>query len=48
MRLALFVGVCLAFVFVVESFVEDEFVEDEEEEYGTRHHLRKVKVFFVA
>ena len=41
MKLALFFGVCLAFVSVVESFVEDEFVEDEEENEA-RHHLRKV------
>ena len=42
MRVALVLGVCLAFVCAVESFVEDESFEDEEEN-ETGHHLRKVR-----
>lgn len=47
MRLALFFGVCLTFVLLVESFVENEFVEDEEEN-ESRHHLRKVSYDFIS
>ena len=42
MRVSLVLGVCLAFVFAVESFVEAESFEDEEEN-ETGHHLKKVR-----
>ena len=44
MKIVLFLGFLLAFVFVVESFVEDESFRSfaDEEEYEARHHLRKV------
>ena len=41
MKIVLFLGFLLAFVFVVKSFVEDESFADDEE-YEARHHLRKV------
>lgn len=42
MRVALVLGLCLAFVFAVESFVEDESYEDEEENEAG-HHLKEVR-----
>jgi len=49
MRFALFSGICLTLFCLVASFAEDEFVEDEEdEEYESRHHLRKVSYEYIS
>ena len=43
MRLLFVLGICLAFVFVVECFDEKEFVEDGERN-DKRHLIKKVGV----
>ena len=46
MRLAFLLGICLALIFVVESFEEEDFIEDEEDEEEfeneARHLFKKV------